>query len=687
MSATKDEPTQPTLHDLVACVAAPSSAMSSLDGQIVRGGAAGVYYGDVRALALVHLDIRGAQAVPIGHTTVGSTQARFHSVLKKLGDPVPDPTVWLERVRDVTGNTYQETLTLRSTAGTPVRCEVEVTLATDLAPMTEVKHGDVPKLVAPQRSQSGELSWPGPDLTVTVTDWDTEPTTIDIIDNAVVAVWSVTLNPGQGLSFGWSISMIQAERFIIPARDQQWWMSPVVHCDDRRLVATLEQSLADSRGLLATTADCPDDAFLAAGAPWYLTLFGRDSLWSARMLLLLGTDVAYGTLRVLAARQGKISHAASQEQPGKILHEARAITSSYHGGLTLPPVYYGTIDATALWIQLLHDAWRWGLAPERVQELIPALEAATGWLLDHSDADGDGFLEYIDRSGHGLNNQGWKDSGDSVRFTDGSLADAPIALCEVQGYAYAAANAGADLLDAFNRDGSACRDFATSMKTRFRDAFWVGGPDGYPALALDANKRPVDSRTSNMGHLLGTGLLSEADTASVVQHITDPAMDSGFGLRTMADTDGGYAPLSYHCGSVWPHDTMIVLHGMAQAGHLGAGASLVDGLLAAASAFNGRLPELYSGERRVGSGGPLAYPAACHPQAWAAAWPVMLVESVLGIKPDVPGGTLTVTPVTPNPVGRLRVEGVRVGAERLTIEVDAAGQLVECAGSSLEVVH
>ena len=254
----------------------------------------------------------------------------------------------------------------------------------------------------------------------------------------------------------------------------------------------------------------PGDTFLAAGAPWFFTLFGRDSLWAARMLLPLGTDLAAGTLRVLAARQGTVTDVDSAEQPGKILHEVRAKPLSLgEEGRVLPPVYYGTVDATPLWVCLLHDAWRWGMPADQVEALLPAMERALAWMTDHGDADGDGFLEYVDEGGHGLANQGWKDSGDSVQWRDGTLATGPIALCEVQAYAHEAALGGAALLEAFGRPGAdRWRAWAAELATRFRAAFWVQDATGrYPAIALDADKRAVDTVTSNIGHLLGTGLL------------------------------------------------------------------------------------------------------------------------------------------------------------------------------------
>jgi len=292
------------------------------------------------------------------------------------------------------------------------------------------------------------------------------------------------------------------------------------------------------------------------------------------------------------------------------------------------------------------------------------VEAALGWLGGFDD-----FVSCRDTSGRGLANHGWKDSPDAVQFSDGSFAEPPIALCEVQAYAYAAALSGADLLDAFGRPGAErWRDWATRLARRFRDRFWV---DGYPAIALDGSSRRVDTVTSNIGHLLGTGLLDDAEEARVAARLAATDMDSRFGLRTMASTSTGYNPLSYHCGSVWPHDTAIVLRGLAST----PAPSLIDGLLAAAGAFEWRLPELY-GDTAV------PYPPACRPQAWAAAAAIEVLRSLFGLRPDVPAGTLRLAPLRPSPVGELTVRGLRVAGTRLDLHLGPDGTADVLTGPS-----
>ena len=275
-----------------------------------------------------------------------------------------------------------------------------------------------------------------------------------------------------------------------------------------------------------------------------------------------------------------------------------------------------------------------------VRELLPNLRAALAWMRDYGDADGDGFLEYFDEAGTGLANQGWKDSGDSVRWRDGSLAEGPIALAEVQGYAHRAALDGADLLEAFGGEPTAdgmsradeaagWREWAAGLAERFRATFWLRDAVGpYPAIALDAEKRPVDSVTSNMGHLLASGLLDDGEMDAIVARLTSPSMLSGYGIRTAASTELAYHPLRYHVGSVWPHDTAMAIDGMLRAGYPEEAEKVARCVLRAAEAFHFRLPELFGGDSAADA--PLPYPAACRPQAWAAASSVVVARALLG---------------------------------------------------------
>ena len=668
-ASVRDE--QPYLHELVTVVAAPALALSDADGQLTGAGATGVYLADRRVLSRLVVGVDGREPATVGGQSLDTATARFVGVVRHLGDPGPDPTVFVERARTISPRGLRETIRLVSRAREPLTCTVNVELDADLADIAEVKSGR-PTATPPCRPDldgAGTVRWPVADGIAVIATLAPEPDeTRAAAPSRVLAGWDVAL-PARG-RWEATVEVTATAPGAPPAAappTRELWRAPAVSAGDHRLPALVDRSVADLSGLLAADPVADDDHYLTAGAPWYLTLFGRDSLWAARMALPLGTDLAAGTLRTLARRQGTRTDPSTEEEPGKILHEVRV-------GPAGPVRYYGTVDATPLWISLLHDAWRWGLADADVAELLPNLEAALGWL---REATGDGFVRYVDNAGV-LSNQGWKDSFDSIQFSDGRLAEPPIALCEVQAYAFAAAMEGAALLDAFGRPGGdGWRHWAAGLRDRFRSAFWVEDRLGrYPAIALDGDGRPVDSVTSNIGHLLGTGFLDQAETAAVIRRLAAPDMDSGFGLRTMSSRSAGFNPLSYHGGSVWSHDTAIALRGLAAVGTGDAAplaASLVRGLLAAAPAFDFRLPELYGGESAGGGRRPLAYPAACRPQAWSAGAALVVLTATLGLTPDLPAGRLTLRPMRPSPVGGLTVRGLRLAGRPLDVRLTAAG--------------
>ncbi|MET8148076.1 glycogen debranching N-terminal domain-containing protein [Actinoplanes sp. NPDC049668] len=649
---------QPPTLDLVVTLAAPTFALADTDGQIPAGGAQGVFHADARVLSEAVLRLDGGEAEPIGHADEGSGIAHF--------DSLAGPAIRIRRTRAVSAGRVTETITLGSGAPDPVGIAVTLDLAVDLAPIEVVRAGGRGTPVAARRAADGTLLFRRDGITVTVA-----ADRADTDDRGRLA-WAVTLEPGADTTLTCTVRVDDPTAAVhAPARTQDR-PAAVARCGDRRLDRLLARSIDDLRALRLADGD---DVYLGAGAPWYLTLFGRDSIWAARMLLPLGTRLAAGTLRVLARRQGTRVDPVTGEAPGKIMHELRRPESALSGGgPRLPAAYYGTVDATPLWISLLHDAWRWGLPEREVGALLPHLEAALGWLARHADPDGDGFLEYLDVSGRGLANQGWKDSVDAVRFHDGRLAEPPIALAEVQGYAYRAALDGAALLDAFGRPGgNGWRGYAAALAERFRARFWV--PAGHPALALDRDKRPVDSLTSNIGHLLGTGMLTTDEERAVAAALGGEPMSGGYGLRTMSAYDGGFDPLSYHCGSVWAHDTAIVADGLARAGYPAEAARLIDGLLAAGEAFGHRLPELHGGNPRSARDRPEPYPTACQPQAWSAAAAVLMLRTAIGLEPDVPGGTVRLRPLAGLPFGPLRVDGLEIAGRPVAVTVDGSASI------------
>jgi len=625
------QPRQPFLHDLVIALAAPTQVLSGPSGQVGTDpagvGAEGVLHGDVRVLSRIEVQVDGEPGEHVV-TEVAGPVTTATTLLRHVGvglTEVSDPQVRLDRVRRVAPGRVAEELRLGSVLPEPVAVLVTVALEADTSPVAAVRAGHPaapPELPAPEGTT---VRWTVADLDVVL-----HAPGAELVPAAgrgrVTAHWDVTIPAGGSVVVGWELAVDDSGAVVVAAPaaalpEVEHLLAGVV---DPRVRPWLERSLADLAGLRMARPATPEDVFHAAGAPWYFTLFGRDSLWTARMLLPVDLAPARGTLRTLAALQGSQDDPARAEQPGKIMHELRRGAFSL-GAMSLPPLYYGTIDATPLWVCLLHDAWRAGLASDDVATLLPALERALDWLLTSFDADGDGFGEYLDVTGHGLANQGWKDSADSVRFADGRHAVGPVALCEVQGYAHEAAVGGAALLDAFGRPGvERLRTWADGLARRFRAEFWCGeGEDRYPALALDGEKQRVDALTSNIGHLLGTGLLDAEEELLVARRLAGPGLDSGLGLRTMSAGDRGYSPLSYHCGSVWPHDTAIAVAGLVRSGLAEHASGLVEGLLRASVAFDQRLPELWSGEGR-----PVPYPVACRPQAWSAAAAVVVVDAL-----------------------------------------------------------
>jgi glycogen debranching enzyme len=651
---------QPLLHELAITLRAPTVCLSAPDGQLRGSGAQGVLAGDVRVLGYAVVTVDGVEPEPIAHGVDGASSEHFVGLLRDLGDKGRDPTVWFRRDRTVVAEGMHETFTLINRSAKDLSAEIGLAVGTDLASASTIRAG------APSPADAADVA-----VSLDAPDADSTPDGVS---------WTVDVPARSSASVSWSLSVHDSGALVAPA-EARLDRTLVVEADDPRLAALLDRARDDLDALLLTEPDHPGDVFVGAGAPWYLTLFGRDALWTATLLLPIYVAVAGGTLRTLARAQGRVDDPAAGEEPGKILHERRRAATTHVAPdgktMTLRPRYYGTVDATPLWICLLRDAWRWGLPADEVRALLPNLDAALAWIARH----GDEFVVYSGDSGRGLTNQGWKDSDDAVRFANGTVAEGPVALVEVQGYVHEAALAAAELLEAFDGEGArGWRDYAADLAARFRKRFWVSDDGGsFPALALDGTGAPVDALTSNVGHLLGTGLLDVEESELVAQRLLAPDMASGFGLRTMSRRAGGYSPLSYHCGTVWPHDTAVVARGLARAGHADAAAELAAQLLNAADGFDRRLPELFAGFGADEVAGPVPYPTSCRPQAWAAAAAVELLRVVLGVSVDVPAGVITLRPPSPSPVGAVSVRGLPVGAGRLDVAIDRDGRVTHVA--------
>ncbi len=443
-----------------------------------------------------------------------------------------------------------------------------------------------------------------------------------------------------------------------------------------RLVATwddLERAYARSVADLAALRLRGSEGFgllPAAGMPWFMTVFGRDTVLTCLETLMFGPELARAALRALARLQAQEDDAGIDAEPGKIIHELRRGRAAE----VWFSRYYGSVDATPLFLILLSEVWRWTRDDGFVLELEPAMRLALRWIDEFGDRDGDGFVEFARRSSHGLAVQSWKDSPDSQRFADGRVAEGPVAAVEVQGYVYDAKLRCAELARAVFADEALAvrleRD-AARLRERFDRSFWVeraGG--GFYALALDGHKSQVDSRCSNMGHLLWSGIVPDERVAEVARSLLDDSLWSGWGVRTMSTGDAAYRPLAYHRGTVWPHDNALIAHGLALRGESGGALRILRSLIEASSFFEGSLPEVFAGLPREATPFPVAYPTASRPQAWAAGAPVLLLRVLLGIEPDPIARTLQVrSDRLPDWAGDLTLSGLRAFGRRFDVEL------------------
>jgi glycogen debranching enzyme len=609
---------QPFLHDRTVCIHAPNFWISGADGQI-RDGIDGVFVADRRVLHQFLVLVNGQEPAAMSASLDGLHGAAFVADARLLNDGLtPDPKVRVERRRSATATGGTEDIIISNRNREVVSFTVLLTFQVDATPIATVKAG--------RGYQGSEIALLPPDGRT----WGTGNEAAEIRfhpnpdhqDNAGSS-WQCTLAPGATITIHLELNAAHSPASLIAAPERPRW-SLTSHGGDRHLNWLLDRSLKDLSALLMSDVHQPADLFAAAGAPWYMTLFGRDSLWAARMMRPVSPELALSTARTLARRQGTTHDLRTKEAPGAILHEQRDMEA----GIWLPPLYYGTIDATPLFVSVIAECLT-DETEQHILALLPAVVAALGWIANSTASDG--FLRYESHDG-GLQNQGWKDSGDSIQWMNGGLATGPVALCEVQAYAYQAAMQGAGLLDHFGHDGAEWRRWAHDLRQRFHDAFWIDHADGsYIALALDHDQQPVDGVASNMGHVLGTGLIDSADEKRVVERLMRPDMFSGWGIRTLSSNAAGFNPVGYHNGSVWVHDTAIIARGMQTCGHPTEASTLALALLDAGTAFQYRYPELFSGDERTISQVPIPYPASCRPQAWAASSAVVIAEILGGL--------------------------------------------------------
>ncbi|TVT25112.1 amylo-alpha-1,6-glucosidase [Amycolatopsis acidiphila] len=673
----------------VTLIEGATFCLSSLSGDIVPGRAEGLFVADTRIVSGWRLEIDGVPVEPL--TTVEDERFRVTFV----GRTPPrsgfgDSTMMVLR-RRYAGAGMRDDVVLRNLGREPAGVVVTVAVEVDFADLFEVKEGRV-------RSHIGASVdvLPGFLCYSQSQGADTRRVRISATADPLITPGLLTFHAVVPAHGEWSTCLaVQAAigdrpvppryrcgepvEHTEPARRLRAWRlaSPAASTSDPALARALTTSSEDLGALQIEDPEHPDWRVVAAGAPWFMALFGRDSLLTSWATLPIDQQLALGTLKTLARYQGTKVDPLTEEQPGRILHEVRLGRESDlpvgHGR-----AYYGTADATPLFVALLGELHRWGLPGNELRELLPAADRALEWIERYGDADGDGFVEYQRATDRGLVNQGWKDSFDGVNDSTGRLAEAPIALAEVQAYVYAAYQARASIAAALGdaTTATACEGKAAAVKAAFNERFWLPG-QGWFAMALGRDKRPVDALASNMGHCLWCGIVDEDKAASVAKHLLSPPMWSGYGVRTLATTMPLYNPISYHNGSVWPHDSSIVAAGLMRYGYVEEAQRIALGLLDAAEHFGGRLPELFCGFDRTEFRRPVPYPTSCSPQAWAAAAPVSLVRTLLRFQPDLPNGRITLDPAVPERMLPLRVANVPLGEARLAVEVRADGWQVD----------
>jgi glycogen debranching enzyme len=668
----------------------------------------GLFQDDTRILSHYALSLSGGAPDLLSAQVPSAYGAQIDLAVANLafgGDPWDPKNVIHIRRELALDDRLIERVTLTGYLGAPVEYWVELELGCDFADIFEVRgwrREGRGQYFAPRHLAEGlEFAYRGRDgrLIRTAVRFVRRPDRL----TERTARWNVRLEADRPVELEWDVCAVDGAGCVVPVARALEQRRPGL---DRAYRAwhdgnsRWETDVAEFDGLLYRAADdlralyieVEGDPVISAGIPWYATVFGRDSIITSLQTLPLQPRIAVDTLRYLARRQGRREDPYTEEQPGKILHELRRGEMARSGEIPHVP-YYGSVDATPLWLILLHEAWRWTGDLELARDLLPHAEAALDWIARFGDQDGDGFVEYSRTSAKGLVNQGWKDSGDGVPFPDGRLPEPPIALVEVQGYVYDAKLRMAELFRHLGQPerGAALRREASELRSRIRAAFWMER-QGVFALALDGGKRPIPTASSNAGHLLWSRVPTPEMARRLSARLLEPDFFSGWGVRTLSAAHPAFNPMSYHNGSIWPHDNAILVLGMALNGHARAALPIVRALYEAAvhSEFQ-RLPELYCGMTRHGSSRPVNYPVSCSPQAWASGSLYMLLQALLGLYPEAPARILHVRdPVLPDFLGELTVSGIAIGGSRVALQFRRHGSrtlanLLSVEGDPLQV--
>jgi glycogen debranching enzyme len=638
----------------------------------------GLFHRDTRHLSVWKLTIDGMPLSPLSTDDLQYFSAQFF-LIPGTGAAYTDATLSLIRKRAV-GDGFHEDITLMNHRNEPLALRMRLEAAADFADLFEVRNPQAKQGEYYRRVEDGRLVLGYRRQGFVRETWISASAPEATVDEQGLT-FSLQVEPQSAWTTG--VDVVTArdgtpqthtkpkyQRSDDEARPnmelslEEWLDSaPRLVSDWDALEQIYRRSLVDLAALRFYPLALPGHAIPAAGLPWFMTMFGRDSLITSFQALPFVPELAETTLRILAVHQARRVDPFRDAEPGKIAHELRFGEKTAFEDTPHSP-YYGTADATPLFLILLDEYERWTGDGELVQSLEEEARAALAWIDQYGDRDGDGYVEY-QRSGEtGLENQCWKDSGNSILFADGAMSSLPRATCEIQGYVYDAKLRCARLAREYWGDASLAerleRD-AGELKRRFNQDFWIADR-GYFALALDGDKRQVDSLTSNIGHLLWSGIVESDKIASVVHHLMGPRLFSGWGVRTMAVGDGGYNPIAYHNGTVWPHDNAFIALGLMRSGYRREASQIGFALLEAAIYFNHRLPEAFAGYPRAETRFPVEYPTACSPQAWATGAPLLYLRALLALQPDQYG--VRSDPLLPEQIGRLELTGFRPRRER-----------------------
>jgi len=683
--------------DRVMVVEGAAYLVSARSGEIAPERPEGFFFRDVRFLSRWELTVNAQVPEALAGNIVDPYRV---TLVGRVGRPEDrgDATLLVLRHRYV-GRGMREDLVVRNLADEAAYCAVEIGYGADFATAAQVRSGRVGTV------GDGEVSAEGTTLVFRRRHGAHRFSTRVVLPATAALDGNLarfeTIIPARG---EWSCCQEllccldevaveprwppgQPVARAKPAERLAAWRRnvPVIETDHEGLRAVVARSAEDLGSLRIFDPEHPERTVVAAGAPWSMTLFGRDSLLTSWMGLLADPELALGTLQTLARFQGRDVDPATEEEPGRILHEMRFGEShplGFGGSIS-----YAAADATPLFVMLLGELRRWGLAREAVDELLPHADAALAWIEHHGDRDGDGYVEYQRASDRNRRNQGWRDSDEAVRFADGRLAEAPIALAEVQGYVY-----GAYLARAFfaaeagdHALSTRLRQRAKDLKAAFNRDFW-NEERGWLAMGLDRDKQRVDALTSSMGHCLWTGILDADKAEMVARRLLSPELFSGWGVRTLATSMRGYNPIGYHVGSVWPHDNAIAAAGLMRYGFVRDAQRLVMAMIDAGVAQDGRLPELFSGLDRLELPMVVSYPGSCSPQAWSAASPLLMLRTLLRFDPWVPRGKVWLHPELPEQIGHLHVGRIPLAGARVSVTVEDGKTVVTGLPDDLELV-